>query len=135
MDLTYNFNTKLHPADEDSYRAWLEKNSADLGRNLAKDLYDYDLRGWWRKSGGADLTANAHLTDEFKKPNHPTFSTDSKYSGVDGAEGGTWGKQDGKWTFTPGKTNLEVHGPDELTDYFRKVEPDSKLILPNATGQ
>ena len=41
---------------------------------------DYDLRGYWKKYGTLNPTAsNGHLTDEFKLPNHRTFSNESRY--------------------------------------------------------
>lgn len=41
---------------------------------------DYDLRGFWKKYGTLTPTAsNGHLTDEFKLPNHQTFSIESRY--------------------------------------------------------
>lgn len=41
---------------------------------------DYDLRGFYNKYGTLMPTsANGHLTDEFKKPIHPTFSIESRY--------------------------------------------------------
>ena len=71
-----------------------------------------------------------HLTDEFKKPTHITFSDDSKYV-KPRMDPGKWRElPGGKWSFTVGKTNLEHHSLAELRKYFEKYEPDAKLIVP-----
>lgn len=97
-----------------------------------QDTHDYDMQGFYQDNPNVDPhTDGTHYPDTYKKPNHPTFSDESQYNGVAGNQGGTWGKDDaGKDTFTPGKTNLEHYTPDQLQDYFKKVEPDVKLILP-----
>ena len=45
--------------------------------------YDYDLRGFYSQYGNLQPQAtNGHLTDEYKLPIHPTFSTESNmYNG------------------------------------------------------
>jgi len=35
--------------------------------------------------------------------------------------------------FTAGKTNLKHHTPEQMRDYFRRVEPDSLVNLPDAS--
>ena len=97
VDMTDQYNTKLSKAEEEKFQTWAEEN----GR--AADLENYDLRGWWKQNGKQD--SRGHFTDEFKKPNHPTFSDESKYNGVDGFKGGAWGKAGEKDTFTPSKTS------------------------------
>jgi hypothetical protein len=131
-DYTNKYNTKLSQEDETAYQAWLAGMSAKNGRDMSKDTYDYDMRGFY-KSGGTQAE-DGHFTDEFKKPNHPTFSDESKYHGVDGERGGKWGKdKDGKDTFTPGKTNLKHFKPEELAAYWEAVGNTAngdKLIMP-----
>jgi hypothetical protein len=115
----------------DAYSSW----ATESGRDPQREELDYDLRGYFRSSD--HVPAGEHLPDTFKKPNHPTFSTDSQYNGAplgNGvAQGGQWEKDDeGKWLFYPGKTNLDFHGTQGLIDYFKTREPDSKLILPES---
>lgn len=84
LDFTNKYNTKLTPEEEIIFqREWVDK----LG-----DLYDYDARGAWKayRDGRIDFDERCHLTDEFKKPNHPTFSDESIYHGIDGHIGGKW---------------------------------------------
>lgn len=125
-DYSDQFNTKLKPEEEAEFQQWAK----DSGRE--GDVYDYDLRGAWKAS--AEEAGNGHLPDTFKKPNHPTFSTDSQYSGKGGATGGTWGKRaDGKWTFDASATNLENMGEDGLRQYFSEREPDAVLNVPQSS--
>jgi hypothetical protein len=97
---------------------------------VAEDDYDYEA--WQRANPDAVMAPGQHYPDTYKRPNHPTFSNESMYHGQGGAEGGQWEVgRDGKWMFTPGRTNLEHYSVEELQDYFKRVEPDSKLNLPS----
>lgn len=123
-DFSNKYNTQLSPKEELMFQAWAAKNGK------TKDTYDYDLRGAWKEiqSGNMKAADNGHLGDKYKKPNHPTFSDQSVYSGKDGYVGGKWGNEGGKDTFTPGKGNM--YQPQELQRYFQKVEPNAKLYAP-----
>ena len=128
LDYSAKYNTQLSPTGEQSYQQWVNAQSQAVGRNVANDSYDYDLRGWFQANGPQNLSG-AHLTDQFKKPNHPTFSDESQYSGVNGAQGGHWDVQpDNSYAFTPGSTSM-LSTP-ELQDYFNRVEPTNTLNLP-----
>ena len=119
-DLTNQYNTKLSPADEASFQQWAKANP-QMG-----DTYDYDARGFWQ--AGAGTASNGHGSDQWKKPNHPTFSTNSQYNGTDGNQGGQWDKaSNGSWSFTPGPTNLKNFSTEDLSDYFSKVEKGNHL--------
>ena len=125
-DFTDQYNTTLNSQEQVGYNSWIAQQSQLTGRNIANDSYDYDLQGWYKANGPQNLTG-AHLTDQYKKPNHPTFSDQSMYHGVNGMQGGQWNqKMDGSYTFTPGSTN--VYSKDELQDYFKKVEPGNELV-------
>jgi hypothetical protein len=118
-DFTDQYNTPLTPQQERQFRTAYPD---------AKDLYDYDLRGAWLS--GAAKANNGHLPDTFKKPNHPTFSAESQYSGRDGYAGGQWeGDDKAGWTYTASPTNLQFHPVDQLQDYFQRVEPNSHLLV------
>jgi hypothetical protein len=137
-DMRDRYNTKLTPEQEAAFQEWGRRMAAQSGgRSPADDTYDYDMRGFWAAANGDPKFAdNGHAGDVFKKPNHPTFSDQSQYHGVDGYEGGTWGGgQNGEpWTFTPGRTNLETHGAEELQRYFDEREKGNTLILPTDTA-
>ncbi len=128
QDFTDKYNTKLTDDQEKQFQDWATTN------NRTKDTYDYDLRGWWKANQGADASkGSGHLTDEYKKPNHPTFSDQSKYHGKDGFKGGSWGGTDEAPTFTPGPTNLSTYGKEGLQKYFQDTEPGVELKLPQST--
>lgn len=123
LDFTDQYNTPLTPEEEKAFQAWANQS----GR--LQDLYDYDVRGWWKSTGG-QVDARGHGTDQFKKPNHPTFSTESQYHGKAGLQGGSWDQAPGgQWIFTPGKTNQEMWEPQALQNYFQRAEPGSVLNL------
>jgi hypothetical protein len=116
------YNTPLSPQEEAMFQAWAQK----MGR--LGDLHDYDLRGAWKAN--AKDAMNGHLPDTFKKPNHPTFSQESRYHGIDGALGGKWTQKGSRWVFQASPYNLQNMPADALQLYFKHVEPDATLILP-----
>jgi hypothetical protein len=128
LDYTNKYNTSLDPAQEAGYQRWLQLQSALNQRDMSRDNYNYDMRGAF--SSGAVQAGNAHWPDTFKKPNHPSFSDQSQYHGVNGASGGTWTQNGGSWQFTPGATNLQLHGPQGLQEYFQQSDPSVNLNLP-----
>jgi hypothetical protein len=90
---------------------------------------DYDMPSYIAKYGQPDQSKGQHLTDEFKLPNHITFSTDSQYSTPE-RQGGVWSQQDGQWHYAPSAFVLQQHSPQELQEYFKRSEPNSVLDLP-----
>lgn len=137
-----NFNTPLTDEDEAKFQRWMADRSALLKRNVADDMYDYDLRGFWQ--WGQGFADNGHGSDMFKKPNHPTFSDQSIYHGADDPvkggtfQGGTWTDLgEGKYSFTPSQEMLDkTHAPEWLQRYWDKVEAPSghMLVLPKSQG-
>ena len=116
------FDTYLSDENKLRFNNWVQQQSQTRGRDLNQDMQDYDLQGYWLNGGYKD-TGTSHMPDTYKKPNHPTFSNESIYHDGKNYAGGTWG--DG--TFTPGRTNLQYHGIENLKNYFQKYEPDTEL--------
>lgn len=124
-DYSDKFNTVLAPDEEEKYQAWATENHRE------KDVYDYDLRGAWKElqSGTMSEDERGHLGDKYKKPNHPTFSDQSIYSGQDGVTGGVWSRNaEGKDVYTPGRKLSSVEA-DRLRRYFARNEPGVVLDL------
>ena len=118
-----SYNTKLTPEEERVYREWAIKN----GYDPFKGTYDYDLRGAWKAGEGKG--GNGHMTDRFKKPNHPTFSRESQYEGAGGVRGGWWeGLNGGRYAYHYNPSNM--YTPQELETYFRQVEPGNSIVWP-----
>lgn len=127
-DFTAKFNTPLNADQEDKFQKWVSEQSQKRGYDLRMDLNDYDLRGLFKDKGGFD--SRGHASDEYKKPNHPTFSDESKYNGVGGFQGGKWIEDGKSWKFEAGPTNTQFRSPASLQDYFKRIEPDSTLVFP-----
>ena len=84
------------------------------------------MRGAWQAGEGQG--DNGHFTDRFKKPNHPTFSSESIYNGADGQYGGEWLNIFGRDVFVPSETNLAQNDSEWLRKYFAEVEPSAILM-------
>lgn len=115
------YDTALTPEQEKQYGAWTATESQRMGRDITRDVEDYDLRGLWQSQGG--FGDNGHAPDTYKKPNHPTFSDQSKYHGIDDNVGGHWDNVGEKDRFTPGPTNNFHFDRNKLQEYFDTREP------------
>lgn len=96
------------------------------------DNADYDMVGWELKNGGKRLgPLSGHFTDEFKLPNHPTFSNESKYSnGM--FNGGEW-LQNGM-AFNPSDFNEKTNGLVGIFNYLNASDRGAQLLeLPALT--
>jgi len=113
-----------------------EEQAAYSKKFSSEDSQDYDMQGFFKANPDVNPhTDGTHYPDTFKKPNHMTFSDESIYNGQNGNQGGHWGVDaNGNDTFTPGVTNLALHTPQELQEYFAKVEPNVKLIMPDTAA-
>lgn len=117
--LEHTWNTQ----NEQAFQDWKTQNAPyDSG-------LDYNLRDAYLSS--LTTNDNGHLPDTWKKPNHPTFSNESAYSGLGGPVGGQWSVDaDGNDVFYASPANLKDRTPQELQDYFSQYEPGVKLVLP-----
>ena len=70
-DLSNYYNTPIPENMMDRYKDWCNKLPINL-----RETKDYDLQGAFLDN---QVTHNNHLSDKFKKPNHPTFSNESIY--------------------------------------------------------
>jgi len=121
-DLSEEYNTPLSPTEEAQFRRWL----ALLPPRL-QSTADYDMRGAWKADAKAAI--NGHLPDTWKKPNHPTFSSESQYSK---GTGGKWSPAGGdNWVYWASPANLKYRSASGLSSYFQQAEPDATLVLPS----
>jgi|SRR5215831_4789967 len=78
-----HLNTPITPAEEPAFQLWKQKNAPkDSG-------FDYDLAGAF-KAGVVRDPKTGHMPDTFKKPNHPTFSNQSKFYAIAPEKAGRW---------------------------------------------
>ena len=105
-----------------TYQAWLKKYGL-------QETSDYDTRAAF--NAGLTPDSRRHLPDQFKRPNHITYSTDSIYADK-GPSAGRWEGSDKKgWTFYASPTNIKnAGGSDKLQEYFKTQEPEATLVMP-----
>lgn len=109
-----------------NYQDWLKYKSNLEGRDISQDEQDYDLEGYFNSLNSTPIEGG-HLPDDFKKPNHPTFSNQSKYHIPVIQQGGEWNEEG---QFTPSDLNLKNMRKDRLQQYFNQVENPESLNLP-----
>ena len=123
-DMSGQYNTQLSPEQETAYLAWAKQQGRE------KDVFNYDLRGAWKElqSGTMSEDERGHLGDKYKKPNHPTFSTESIYNGKDGYQGGVWSREGNVDVYTP-QHKLTPEQAKRLRLYFAQNEEGVALNL------
>lgn len=99
--------TALTNDEEKQFQSWYSKVAKykNLNNNPDADGQDYDYRGYWKnedRNGILGSNPNAHFTDKYKQPTHPTFSDESQYSNNE-TPGGTWVKGKDTWLFKHNK--------------------------------
>lgn len=119
-------NMVRRPMASDPVTQWKMDNYAKMRREQDAG---YDLEGYVNKYGIPDQSGGKHLTDEFKLPNHMTFSNESRYSTPE-QEGGQWRKEGNTWHFYASPFNVQTHGAQGLRDYVYNREPNVVLHLP-----
>lgn len=112
------------------YKEWLAYKSQLEGRDVSQDEHDYDLEGYYN-SLKANPNESGHLPDTFKKPNHPTFSDQSKFHVPVIQQGGSWAEGDKGFKFSPSQQNIQNMGKSNLQSYFNEVETPEGLDLPS----
>ncbi len=113
-----------------AYHAWLKQYGI-------REDPTYDTRAAFE--AGIKPSARGHLNDEFKLPNHPTFSDESVHNGEGGKQGGKWiqtggataQNPDGVWTFKASPWNLQNMSKSALKTYFDHTEPGMTIIFPD----
>lgn len=132
QDPEAHMNTALLESKEEQFQLWLAdmKDQGIIHEN--DNSYDYDYRGYWQKYIDGNkmapvLEPGMHFPDEFKKPNHPTFSKDSIWAR------GAWEEYAGTWdgeTYTPGRVSYPRTAQDTMREYIKEyqIEPEDLLF-------
>jgi hypothetical protein len=134
--------TQLGPEEHKEYEKWAGEIAAkrfgkpvdNVQDFISKEDQDYDLAGAYKETmaKGNLQGDNGHFPDTFKKPTHPTFSTESKYSTPE-QSGGTWTQENGADVFTP--ATWQVDTPEKvarLKEYLQRADPSVVLKIPEA---
>lgn len=126
-DQTKNYNTPLSQQEEVAFQAWAKQNPQRL-----RDLYDYDVRGFWK--AGAKVSGG-HGSDEFKKPNHPTFSKFSNWVTPYTPAGDWIANPDGTWTYVQAAGNPRTPPAEDLKGYWDAAEaPRGNRLIPTVAA-
>lgn len=140
LDFTNKFNTPIPPEKQAAYDQWAVQQKQKTGKDPRGDRYDYDVQGDWL--AGAARDDRGHGSDQFKKPNHPTFSDQSQLSGQGGNVGGSWIDAPGMprrdpanvdstpGFFQPGATNQKYLSPSGLQRYFNNPRNGDTNVVP-----
>lgn len=114
-------DTFLGVAEEELY----QERKKSLPKALQSEK-DYDLRGAYKAGLLDNVEEGMHLPDTFKKPNHITFSKESKYY-----EDGMWA---GEWVDN-NTFKIPLNTPKaklaKLKEYFAKYEPGARIMIDN----
>ena len=140
------FNTKLRGAELEAFN-----QHAQQFPSLATDTGDYDTQGFYKEvynKNNGDMNAitaaltpgspTAHVgNDRYKKPNHPTFSKESKYHIPVLRPAGEWGRNEQGDYFNASRRNIKNMTESDGTplEYFKRAEdynqngvPDTQLL-------
>ena len=126
------YNTPLTKEEKIEYDAWVAAESKRQGRDITWDLGTYDIQGFWKSGDHKKMDKDNHGSDKWKKPNHPTFSNQSKYHNVDGYVGGTWAEDGG---YTPSAYTAKLYDKNYYDRLFGREpnRPEYLKLLPVKT--
>ncbi len=119
------YNTELTASEKKEFDKWVAEESKRQGRDILMDMGAYDIQGFWKAGDHKRMDQDNHGTDAWKKPNHPTFSNQSNYHGVDGFYGGNWKKDGG---YQPSKQTLQMYDPNYY-EWMFGTEPNRPEYL------
>lgn len=60
------------------FQKWVASNRVPFDPHAK--ISDYDMRGYWKQTGGSNWRPGQHFPDTFKTPYDTTFSRESKYA-------------------------------------------------------
>jgi len=124
-----NYNTGLNQQEFNEFWDWAKQRYGDQDRVLY-EMGAYDLQGAWKAIKNKEIDFDpqtGHLPDTYKKPNHITFSNESRYHDGKNFVGGQWQQNGQRWRFKPSPLTLQMYGQDYLKKYFSEYEKDTDL--------
>lgn len=107
------YQTRLNVSQENAFRAWVKQHNVPF--DVHAKTVDYDMRGYFKASGGRAWRSGQHFPDTFKTPYDTTFSRESKYATKDNPlawHGGTLiNRKTGQVVFAPAAKGVAGAGP------------------------
>lgn len=73
--------TSLDGNQEKAFRDWVASKQVPYDPN--EQVSDYDMRGFWRDTGGSNWRKGQHFPDTYKTPYDTTFSRESRWATPD----------------------------------------------------
>lgn len=123
--------TQLSPEEENQFMAWAGEMRLAGKIHPQDDFSDYDMRGYWKETGGKGTAdKDSHFPDTYKRPNHPTFSVESKYA--QGKYKAKYGSMAGSWdgdNFLPPVSDEELYNTyvNEQDEYRNLMNQKKQL--------
>jgi len=138
-----DYNTPLTSQEQIDFNKWvvLKDKERNRDRSIIWDKGAYDIQGFWKSQEQKD--SDGHSSDLYKKPNHPTFSRQSKHTTA-ANPGGVWG-DDGAFypsyetskmydeKFYDWQFGREPNRPEHFGGYVFGPETQGAAMLPLAT--
>lgn len=119
---------------EDDFTNWLGDVSRIQGRPV-EATPDYDMKSYFESIKSNVPGEGTHFPDDFKTPEHATFSQMSNQHVPVIKQGGQWLEDSSVangWKFKPSQLNIDnMGGRENLQKYFNHVESPEALDLPN----
>ena len=114
--MTNKYETKLTKEEEKDFEKWFKQAKTNGTIHKEDNGNDYDFRGFWKdvvnnSENDVNYSQETHFPDTYKKPNHETFSNESKYAT------GTMKKYAGYWdgdTYIPPKKKYKDRDPEDV---------------------
>jgi len=114
-----NYNTGLKQDEFNEFWAWANKRYGGHD-NVLREMGAYDIQGAWKDIRDKKIDfdpVNGHLPDTYKKPNHPTFSNESRYHSKE-TPGGKWQQKGNRWQYYPSNYTLKNFGSKHIQNYL-----------------
>jgi hypothetical protein len=129
LEMVSNYNTGLTQSEFNEFWKWANSKYGSQEAVLY-NMGTYDLQGAWKSGDVNKLDDRGHGGDKWKKPNHMSFSNQSKYHDGKTMIGGEWGQDPNtkRSYYKPSKQVIDRYGLDYMKKYFSENEQDVDLI-------
>ena len=123
-----DYTTQLNPNEQAAFNNWVSDMRSKGAIHANDQFQDYDMQGYWKNevlnnTNLANGNAQAHFTDKYKMPNHPTFSNESMYyNTANSPYAGSW---QGENFVSPVNPQAEQQKTNAVVGALRKLAPST----------